>query len=225
MAKRRKVASDILYGLITRLPKQITTTQQCLLFNLAWFADGDENLKCWPSTAALQKRTRVVKSTFHEALSALSESGLVRREQRYKKSTVYRIDLDRLFDLSLPGIAHQTLDHKQLMQLLASTPEEPEQEPEFALEHLYGQIAEFIPHPVFRSDEKDDQLDRALVECALVVGDALRFARAVDWARDYHPEEIDYLATTPDLGEALKEILPTWIERWPELAPNTEEPS
>jgi len=70
---------------------EITSTQKAILVALADRAD--EHGYCYPSYEDICRRSCASRKTLVMALKALEEKGLITRNRRYSKSTVYRCNI------------------------------------------------------------------------------------------------------------------------------------
>ena len=69
----------------------VSSTQKAILVALADRADV--NAQCYPSYEDICARSGATRNTVASALSAFEERGLLKREQRHNKSTVYTLNL------------------------------------------------------------------------------------------------------------------------------------
>jgi len=67
----------------------INSTQKSILIALADRANEDN--QCWPSYEDICKRSCATRNAVSRALKVFDEKGLVSREQRYNKSTIYTL--------------------------------------------------------------------------------------------------------------------------------------
>lgn len=75
-------------------PLKMTPTQKSVLISLADNA-SDEGV-CWPSIKTICKRTCLSERSVQRAINWLEEQGVLIRDLRYKRSTVYEFDLNKL---------------------------------------------------------------------------------------------------------------------------------
>lgn len=69
----------------------VSSTQKAILVALADRADA--NAQCYPSYEDICGRSGATRNTVASALSAFEERGILKREQRHNKSTVYTLNL------------------------------------------------------------------------------------------------------------------------------------
>ena len=67
---------------------------QAVLLALAAFCDMDG--QCWPSGATLVAASGLKRRTVYKALEELEKNGWIWREKRYKKSTIFTLNMDKL---------------------------------------------------------------------------------------------------------------------------------
>jgi hypothetical protein len=72
------------------LVKGITPMQKLVLMDLADSANRDTR-QCWPSVDRITERTGAGRRTVFDALDVLEGRGLISREQRHNRSTVYTV--------------------------------------------------------------------------------------------------------------------------------------
>lgn len=88
-------------------PLKMSPAQKSVLISLA-DNSSDEGF-CWPSVKTISKRTCLSERSVQRAINWLEERGLLKRDLRHKRSTMYVFDLDLLENYKPNNIKGDTL--------------------------------------------------------------------------------------------------------------------
>ena len=68
---------------------------------------ANEKAICWPARSDLMARCKVGASTLSRKLRSLEAAGWIMRKQRFNASTVFRVNVQRLYDLEAVALAEK----------------------------------------------------------------------------------------------------------------------
>lgn len=221
----------------------LTGAQALLLYHIAWRVNPQKNYMCFPSYERLVADTHYTEQMLRRAAKGLEKAGLIRRIKRFKRSTLWYLNVRELTELVKGAkkndnveIRGREFDPFDTAEFAAQN--EYEADPDDEMNNTDGltddlglrvwnsvdEVAATImdiwdAHPSVTEPRNREFLLRDIAECVRLAGGPQRCGELIDHLTANDEPACWKVAQSRTLGRYLVSVFPHWLDEYEAVLP------